>query len=109
MKYDELFVERFENRTSEPAFIGGGLVKLNPGARIVESRLHGPTYLNRETQIGPDAVLGRYFGMNENGFVARATVGAYCAFGARNAINPFNHPTDWLSMHEFQYHPRSFD
>ena len=34
---------------------------------------------------------------------------AYCAIGARTAINPFNHPIDWLSISEFQYHPRSFD
>ncbi|MBV8122433.1 MAG: CatB-related O-acetyltransferase [Alphaproteobacteria bacterium] len=47
--------------------------------------------------------------MNENCFVARATVGAYCAIGARTAINPFNHPVGWLSTNEFQYHPRSFD
>ena len=32
-------------------------------------------------------------------------MGAFCAIGARTAINPFNHPTDWLSIHEFQYHP----
>jgi hypothetical protein len=48
------------------------------------------------------------FGMDENCFVARATVGVLCASGARTAINPFNHPVAWLSIHELQYHPRSF-
>ena len=33
----------------------------------------------------------------------------FAAIGARTAINPFNHPTDWLSIHEFQYHPTSYD
>ncbi len=47
--------------------------------------------------------------MNSHTYVARATVGAFCAIGARTAINPFNHPTDWLSIHEFQYHPNSYD
>jgi acetyltransferase-like isoleucine patch superfamily enzyme len=47
--------------------------------------------------------------MNENTYVARATVGSFCAIGARTAINPFNHPVDWLSTHEFQYHPNSYD
>jgi acetyltransferase-like isoleucine patch superfamily enzyme len=47
--------------------------------------------------------------MNESYYVARATVGAYCSFGARTSINPFNHPVDWLSINEFQYHPNSFD
>jgi acetyltransferase-like isoleucine patch superfamily enzyme len=109
MKYEETYVERYENRTDEPAFICGGFVKLNPGARIIRSHLLGPVFLNRNTQVGPDAVVGRYFGMNESCFVARAVVGAYCAIGARTSINPFNHPSDWLSIHEFQYHPDSFD
>jgi acetyltransferase-like isoleucine patch superfamily enzyme len=108
MIYEPIYVERFENAGSEPICLNG-IVRLNPGARIIESRLLGPVFLNRMSQIGPDVVLGKYFGMNENGFVARATVGSFCAIGARTAINPFNHPLDWLSIHEFQYHPRSFD
>ena len=108
MTYAPIDVDRFENTTGEPAYIAK-IVKLNPGARIISSRLLGPTYLNRHTQLGPDAVVGRYFGMNEHGYVARATVGHFCSIGARTAINPFNHPVDWLSIHEFQYHPHAFD
>ena len=109
MKYEPIQIDRYENHMAEPAFIGGGIVKLNSGARIIKSKLLGPVYLNRNTQLGPDVVVGKYFGMNESCFVARATVGAYCAFGARTSINPFNHPVDWLSINEFQYHPASFD
>ena len=65
--------------------------------------------MNRFSQIGPDVVIGKYTGLNESNYIARAKVGAFCAFGARTAINPFNHPTDWLSIHEFQYHPASYD
>ena len=108
MIYHEIYIDRFENATVEPVFLHE-IIRLNPGARIIESRALGPVFLNRLSQIGPDVTVGKYFGMNENCFVARATVGAYCAFGARTAINPFNHPIDWLSIHEFQYHPRSFD
>lgn len=109
MKYEEIVVDRLENTTTEPAFFCGGIVKMNSGSRIIKSRLLGPVYLNRNTQVGPEAVIGKYFGMNESCFVARATVGAYCSFGARTSINPFNHPMDWLSINEFQYHPNSFD
>jgi acetyltransferase-like isoleucine patch superfamily enzyme len=108
VKYREIQVERFENTTSEPVLLEA-VVKLNPGARIIASRLLGPAYLNRNAQVGPDAVVGRYFGMNESGFVARASIGHFCSIGARTAINPFNHPVGWLSIHEFQYHPGSFD
>lgn len=108
MIYKEIHIDRFENTTAEPAFLHD-IIRLNPGARIIDSRVLGPVFLNRLSQIGPDVTVGKYFGMNENCFVARATLGAFCAVGARTAINPFNHPTDWLSIHEFQYHPRSFD
>jgi len=108
MIYSEIAIDRLENSDVEPATYHG-IIRLNPGARIIRSRILGPIFLNRMSQIGPEVVFGKYSGMNENCFVARATVGAYCAFGARTAINPFNHPTDWLSINEFQYHPRSFD
>jgi acetyltransferase-like isoleucine patch superfamily enzyme len=108
MKYLDITIDFFENTGNEPAFLHG-MMRLNPGARIVKSTICGPLFLNKNSQIGPGAVVGKYFGMNENCFVARATVGAFCAIGARTAINPFNHPSDWLSIHEFQYHPSSFD
>lgn len=108
MTYDETIIERLENSTAEGVTFDG-LYRLNPGARIVQSRVNGPVYMNRHSQVGPDARIGKYFGMNEHCFVARATVGAYVAIGARSSINPFNHPIDWLSTNEFQYHPRSFD
>lgn len=108
MIYQEIYIDRLENTGAEPAHFEG-VIRLNPGARIIASRVLGPVFLNRFSQIGPDVVVGKYFGMNENCFVARATVGSYCAIGARTAINPFNHPVDWLSIHEFQYHPSSFD
>jgi len=98
MIYPQIYIDRFENSGSEPALLHD-IIRLNPGARIIESRVLGPVFLNRLSQIGPDVVVGKYFGMNENCFVARATVGAFCAIGARTAINPFNHPVDWLSIH----------
>jgi acetyltransferase-like isoleucine patch superfamily enzyme len=109
MNYQQIKIDRYENETGKPAFICNGLVKLNPGARIIKSTLLGPVYLNRNSQIGPDVIVGKYFGMNESCFIARATVGNYCSFGARTSINPFNHPTDWISTNEFQYHPGSFN
>lgn len=108
MKYEPIFIEYYENKTAEPAF-PHGIMKLNPGAKIIKSTIRGPLYLNRNTQVGPDATVGKYFGMNESCFIARATIGAFCAIGARTSINPFNHPIDWLSTNEFQYHPNSFD
>jgi acetyltransferase-like isoleucine patch superfamily enzyme len=85
------------------------LIRLLPGAKIIKSKIEGPLYLSRHSQLGPDVTVGKYSGMNEHTYVARAKIGAFCAIGARTAINPFNHPTHWLSIHEFQYHPNSYD
>jgi acetyltransferase-like isoleucine patch superfamily enzyme len=108
MKFSAISIDFFENTSREPAFLHG-IMRLNAGARIIRSTIGGPLFLNKNSQVGPDVVVGKYFGMNENCFVARATVGAFGAIGARTAINPFNHPTSWLSTNEFQYHPKSFD
>jgi acetyltransferase-like isoleucine patch superfamily enzyme len=101
-------VERYENDGTGFATLHD-VMRLGPGCRVIASRFAGPFYANRNTQIGPDAEVGRYTGFNESCFFARGRIGAFCAIGARTAINPFNHPVDWLSVHEFQYQPQSFD
>ena len=98
----------YENTGSTAAF-PHPTMKLNPGAKIINSVINGPLYLNRNTQVGPGVVVGKYVGMNADCFIGRAEIGSYCAIGARTAINPFDHPTSWLSTNEFQYHPMSFD
>jgi len=108
MKYDDIYIDFFENRTDEPAH-PFGIIRVNPGGSIIRSHLLGPGYLNRNTQVGPDVTMGKFSGLNESCFIARAVMGAYCSIGARTAINPFNHPSDWLSTHEFQYHPTAYD
>lgn len=108
MRYSKVFIDFYENTGIEPATLHG-IMRLNSGARIIKSTIAGPLYLNRNTQVGPDVFAGKYIGLNESCFIARATIGAFCAIGARTSINPFNHPTNWLSTHEFQYHPKSFD
>jgi acetyltransferase-like isoleucine patch superfamily enzyme len=108
MQYHEIFIDSYENTGTTPAHLHG-IMRINPGARVIKSTICGPLYLNKNSQVGPDVVAGKYFGMNEDCFVARATVGAFCSIGARTAINPFNHPSNWLSINEFQYQPKSFE
>ena len=108
MSYEPVEIGFYENTSGGTAIIHD-VMKLNTGARIIKSVIRGPFYCNRNTQIGPDADIGAWFGMNADCFIARAKVGRYTAFGARTSINPFNHPSNWLSIHEFQYHPQSFD
>src|SRR4029079_4877910 len=108
MRFEERYVDFFENKGSEAA-APTSYAKILPGSRIIKTAIRGPLYMNRNSQLGPDATVGKYLGLNESCFAARCDIGAYCAIGARCAINPFNHPTGWLSIHEFQYHPNSYD
>lgn len=108
MKFPDIAIDLYENTSGAFAF-PHAVIKIGAGSRIIKSVVRGPLYMNKNSQIGPDVVVGKYFGMNESCYIARANAGAFCAIGARTSINPFNHPTDWLSTNEFQYHPNSFD
>jgi len=108
MKFPDIAIDFYENTTGAFADLHGTM-RIGAGSRLIKSTFRGPLYMNRNSQIGPDVVVGKYFGMNESCYIARVTAVAFCAIGARTSINPFNHPTDWLSTNEFQYHPHSFD
>jgi len=108
MLYEATDIERVENTGSEPA-LSHDIIRLNPSARIIDSRVLGPVFLNRMSQTGPDVVVGQYFGMNENCFVAGRRSGflGNSAHAPRSTLSSI--PVDWLSIREFQYHPHSFD
>jgi acetyltransferase-like isoleucine patch superfamily enzyme len=108
MKFDEIDIDSYEN-VSDRAAQPYPLMRILPGAKIIRSKIRGPLYMNRYAQLGPNVTVGKYSGLNEHAYIARAVMGSFCAIGARTAINPCNHPTDWLSIHEFQYHPNSYD
>ena len=108
MKFDPIHVENYINVTEDFEVIHD-VIKVGKETKIFSTEFLGPFYSNKNTQIGPNAKVGKYSGFNESCFFARGEIGAFCAIGARTSINPFNHPVDWLSISEFQYHPRSFD
>ena len=107
MKFQQVFVETFENAGNQTV-LAYDMVRVAPGARILRSTVCGPINMERISLIGPEAKIGKYCSLNQDAFVIRADVGAFCAFGARTAINPSNHPIDWLSIHEFQYNPTAY-
>jgi acetyltransferase-like isoleucine patch superfamily enzyme len=81
---------------------------LAPGAKTYKTTFGGPCFIDRNCKIGPNVTIGRYTGFHDGTYASRCTIGAFCSFGSRNSINPFNHPTSWLSTHEFQYPNLSF-
>src|SRR5437763_13686528 len=107
MTQNAVLIEKFVNRGDLPAFpIPGTMV--GPGGRIFDTTVLGPMSMGARSSIGPGVVMGKYSGINSDSFVARATIGAFCAFGSRVSVNPLNHPIDWLSIHEFQYYEHAF-
>jgi acetyltransferase-like isoleucine patch superfamily enzyme len=108
MKFEDVYIDSYSNESQEIVH-PHPFIRLLPGATIFKSTIRGPLYLSRHARLGPDVTVGKYTGLNEHSYLARAQVGAYCAIGARTAINPFNHPMNWLSIHEFQYQPYSYD
>lgn len=107
MAFEWVHIDQYRNDTGVEQMLHGRF-RLQPLSRVYDSWFEESMQLNRNTQLGPDVSAGAYFSMNEDCYMARTKVGRFCSFGARTAINPFSHPTDWLSIHEFQYHPNAY-
>ena len=108
MKFQDIYIDSFENADNEFVFIHD-VMRIGPGARILKSTVHGPITMERISLLGPEVTIGKYCSLNQDSFVIRADVGSFCAIGARSAVNPFSHPTDWFSIHEFQYSQRAYN
>ena len=107
MSFAQAYIDDEINREAD-AVICRDVIRLNPGAHVYRTTFSGPLFLDRNARIGPDVTIGRYCSLGESSLIARATVGSFCAMAARVAINPFSHPTDWLSIHEFQFRSDSY-
>ncbi len=84
-------------------------IRTSPGVAIFEAEFLGPAFLDWGSRCGPGVTLGKYCSLGKDSSIIRATVGNFCAIGQRVAINPYNHPTNWLSTHEFQYRDDSYN
>jgi acetyltransferase-like isoleucine patch superfamily enzyme len=108
MGFEPARIDQYENLSGRREYLHS-YIAADPGVQIFHAEFAGPFFALRNSQIGPDVKIGRYSGFSKDCFFARGTMGSFCAVGQRVAINPFNHPTDWLSVNEFQYHPNSFN
>jgi acetyltransferase-like isoleucine patch superfamily enzyme len=107
MKFSPVAIDSYANDTNQPVLIHDTL-RLNPGAQIYRTTCSGPLFLDRNARLGPEVKIGRYCSLGESTLITRGTVGSFCAVAARVAINPFDHPMDWLSIHEFQFRSDSY-
>ena len=101
------YIESESNDGTEPVYLRQS-IRLNPGAQVFQTTFGGPAFLDRCAVLGPHVQIGRYCSLGESSLLKRGTVGSFCAIAARVAINPFNHPMNWLSIHEFQFRSDSY-
>ena len=77
-------------------------LRLAIGAAVVNVESPGHIQLDKHSVVSRSTV-GKYFGIGCFSYVTNTDIGRYCTFGARVSVGAFSHPTNWLSIHEFQY------
>lgn len=77
-------------------------LRLANGAAVYNVESPGNITLDKHA-VASRSTLGKYFGLGCFSYVTNSIIGRYCTFGSRVSLGAFSHPTDWLSIHEFQY------
>lgn len=84
------------------------MAKLAEGARILNSTLmENTTIIDRHSCVSR-CTAGKYIAVGCFTLVSRTDIGNYVTIASRCSIGAFNHPTDWLSVCEFQYRDTSY-
>ncbi|GAB2861248.1 hypothetical protein GCM10027277_32390 [Pseudoduganella ginsengisoli] len=90
------------NSGTEQVLSTAPFVRLAAGAALVGCDIVDNVTIDKHSCVSKSE-LGRYFGLGCFSYVTNAKIGRYCTFGARVSVGAFSHPTNWLSIHEFQY------
>lgn len=59
--------------------------------------------VNVMSPITEATMIGAYSYIGPGGELCGARIGRFCSIAARVVIGPFEHPTDWISTHPFQF------
>ena len=105
--------ERDENEASASALPSATMTvkQLHPKSAKVDetSVLEDPVKLYGNATIKKRCRIGAYTYIGRNTTVSSDTViGRFCAIARGVEIGAFDHPTDWLSIHPFQYNKDHF-
>ena len=90
------------NRKPNDVIYNDPVVRLGAFSKLLKCDIDGNLILG-ESSCFNRCRIGRYSGMGCFSYVADAVIGKFCSFASRVSVGAFNHPTDWLSIHEFQY------
>lgn len=75
---------------------------LGSGSRIINSIISGSLSVDKMSCVNRSGFSG-FNGLGCFSYVADSQIGRYSTIASRVSCGAFNHPTDWLSVSEFQY------
>lgn len=81
-------------------------IRLESQTKIVNTVLDGSVSIGSFSTV-TNSSIGKYFNLGSHSFVTRTEIGRFVSIGSRVSIGGLNHPTDWLSISEFQYQDTS--
>lgn len=90
------------NATPETKLYDKPFLCLNPFSKLVNVETQGGLIVH-EGATCSRVRIGQYSSFGCYTFVSDTFKGCYCTFASRVSVSAFSHPTDWLSIHEFQY------
>jgi len=99
-------IELLINNGPDPQLSSAPWIRLESNAKIVRSKLGGNNTLGYYSCLNRTQV-GRYSGFGSFSYLVDTEVGRYATIGSRVSVGGFNHPVNWLSVHEFQYRDTS--
>lgn len=59
--------------------------------------------INLMSSVTEETRIGAYTYMGPMGEICGAEIGRFCSIASRVVIGPFEHPSDWISSHPFQF------
>ena len=83
-----------------------GGVRMGAMAKYLSSSSQAPINISEGSCVNR-CRLGKYFNIGLYSYIADSQVGRYCSLASRVSIGAFNHPTNWLSSHEFSFRDTS--
>jgi len=95
-------IKLLENKSLDTTLDHVKGIRLGPMSVIRNCMLSGHFTIDRFSTMNR-TTAGKYCGLGCSSYIGRAILGRYCTFGSRVSVAPFNHPTNWLSISEFQY------
>lgn len=84
------------------------MAQLHEGAKIIRcSDVPSTVIVDQYSTISRCKISG-YLAVGCYSFVSRTKIGRYVTIASRCSIGAFNHPTNWLSVSEFQYRDTTY-